>query len=118
VVPQIIKYERNARSALLDQQRDKLSDQVNRAYGILRNARMISSEETMMLLSRLRMGVNMGLLDELNIGTINQLFVYTQPAHLQKLCGRELDTADRNIERARYIRQHLNPEESTEAQAN
>jgi protein arginine kinase len=72
----------------------------------------------MLLLSRLRMGVNMDLLKELDIATINQLFVYTQPAHLQKLCGRELDTADRNIERARYIRQLLNPEENAEAQAN
>jgi protein arginine kinase len=57
-------------------------------------------------------------LNELSIGTINQLFLYTHPAHLQKLCGRELDTADRNIERARYIRQHLNPEDGAEAQAN
>jgi len=72
----------------------------------------------MLLLSRLRMGVNMGLLSELEIPTINRLFVYTQPAHLQKICGRELDTADRNIERARYIRQLLNPEEGAEAQAN
>jgi len=118
IVPQIIKYERHARAALLEQRRDTLYDQVSRAYGILRNARMISSEETMLLLSRLRMGVNMGLLSELEIPTINRLFVYTQPAHLQKICGRELDTADRNIERARYIRQLLNPEEGAEAQAN
>jgi protein arginine kinase len=118
VVPQIIKYERNARAALLDQKRDTLADQVSRAYGILRNARMISSEETMLLLSRLRMGVHMGLLNELSIGTINQLFLYTHPAHLQKMSGRELDTADRNIERARYIREHLNPDQSSEAQAN
>jgi protein arginine kinase len=118
VVPQIIKYERNARAALLDQKRDTLCDQVSRAYGILRNARMISSEETMLLLSRLRMGVHMGLLNELPITTINQLFLFTHPAHLQKMCGRELDTADRNIERARYSREHLNPDQASEAQAN
>ncbi len=102
---------------MLDQQRDKLQDQVSRAYGILRTARMISSEETMLLLSRLRMGVNMGLLGELPITTINQLFVYTQPAHLQKVAGRELDKEERNIERARYIRELLNPGDDP-AQAN
>jgi protein arginine kinase len=118
VVPRIIKYEREARAALLDQKRDTLSDLVNRAYGILRSARMITAEETMLHLSRLRMGVNMGLLGQLRIATINQLFVYTQPAHLQKLCGRELDSSDRNIERARYIRQHLHPEEGSQAQSN
>jgi protein arginine kinase len=41
------------------------------------------------------------------IRTVNQLFIYTQPAHLQKLRGSELDTADRNIERARFLRRHL-----------
>jgi protein arginine kinase len=39
---------------------------------------------------------------------LNQLFIYTQPAHLQKLSGVELDTSDRNIERARYLRNRLN----------
>ena len=38
---------------------------------------------------------------------VNELFIHTQPAHLQKLRGVELDTADRNIERARYLRQHF-----------
>jgi len=62
----------------------------------------------MHLLSSVRMGVNMGLIKEVEIPTVNKLFIYTQPAHLQKLSGGELDSADRNIERARYLRQHLN----------
>ena len=45
-----------------------------------------------------------GLDPDLNIPAINELFIRTQPAHLQKLTGGELDTADRNIERARYLR--------------
>ena len=44
------------------------------------------------------MGVNLGLIDDLEIPTVNELFIHTQPAHLQKLSGVELDTADRNIE--------------------
>jgi protein arginine kinase len=38
---------------------------------------------------------------------VNKLFVHTQPAHLQKLTGMELDSSDRNIERATYLRRHL-----------
>ena len=87
-----------------------LHDRVSRAYGILRTAQTISSEETMHLLSSVRMGVNLGLISDLEIPTVNQLFIHTQPAHLQKLAGVELDTSDRNIERAAYLRRLLNGE--------
>lgn len=61
----------------------------------------------MHLLSSVRMGVNLGLIEDLRIPLVNELFIHTQPAHLQKLSGSELDTTDRNIERARYLRRHL-----------
>jgi protein arginine kinase len=61
----------------------------------------------MHLLSSLRMGVNLGLIRDVEIPTVNKLFVHTQPAHLQKLTGMELDSSDRNIERAAYLRRHL-----------
>jgi len=107
IVPAIIDYERKARDFLVKESQENLHDRVSRAYGILRTAQTISSEETMMLLSSVRMGINLGLLPDLEIPDINQLFLQTQPAHLQKLSGAELDTADRNIERARYLRRHL-----------
>jgi protein arginine kinase len=107
VVPVIIEYERQAREALVRESRDTLLDRVSRAHGILRTAQKISSEETMHLLSSVRMGVNLGLIGELPIATLNELFLRTQPAHLQRLSGSQLDTSDRNIERARYLRQKL-----------
>ncbi len=109
VVPTIIDYERKARDFLVKESHENLHDRVSRAYGILRTAQTISSEETMMLLSSVRMGINLGLIRDLEIPTVNKLFIYTQPAHLQKLSGVELNTADRNIERARYLRRNLNP---------
>ncbi|MCR9297001.1 MAG: ATP--guanido phosphotransferase, partial [bacterium] len=60
-------------------------------------------------LSKVRMGVNLGLIRSIEIGTINKLFVHTQPAHLQKLHGGQLSVADRNIERAAYLQSHLVP---------
>lgn len=108
VIPSILEYERKARDFLVKESRQNLHDRVSRAYGILRTAQTISSEETMHLLSSVRMGVNLGLISDLQMPTLNQLFIHTQPAHLQKLSGSELDTADRNIERARYLRSHLN----------
>ncbi len=110
IVPVIIDYERQARDFLVKESHENLHDRVSRAYGILRTAQTISSEETMHLLSSVRMGVNLGLIPDLAIPKLNEMFIYTQPAHLQKLAGSELGVVDRNIERARYLRRHLNRE--------
>jgi protein arginine kinase len=107
VVPVLIDYERRAREFLIKESQKDLHDRVSRAYGILCTAQTISSEETMHLLSSVRMGINLGLIADLEIPTVNKLFIHTQPAHLQKLRGSELDTADRNIERAHYLQRHL-----------
>jgi len=112
IVPVIINYERQAREFLVRESHENLHARVSRAYGILRTAQTISSEETMSLLSSVRMGVNLGLIEDLEIPTVNELFIQTQPAHLQKITGTELDSADRNIERARFLRQHLSKQSS------
>ena len=87
VAPALIEYERKARKYLIDESRRELHDRVSRAYGLLCTAQTISSEETMQLLSSVRMGVNLGLIRDVAIPTVNQLFIHTQPAHLQKLRG-------------------------------
>ncbi len=107
VVPAIIDYERHARDFLIQESQQDLHDRVCRAYGILCSAQSITSQETMQLLSSVRMGINLGLIDDLEIPTVNKLFIHTQPAHLQKLRGSVLDTADRNSYRARYLQNHL-----------
>ena len=107
VVPVLIDYERRAREFLVRETQQNVHDQVSRAHGILRTAQTITAEETMQLLSRVRMGVLLGLIGDVKIADINSLLIRTQPAHLQKLRGVELDTKDRNIERARYLRRHF-----------
>ncbi len=107
VVPKILEYERSARSRLMNDNRRGVHDQVSRAYGILRNAQTISSEETMQLLSNVRMGVNLGLIDDLEIPKINELFIFTQPAHLQKMRQEPMDSTERNVARAAYLRSKL-----------
>ena len=107
VIPQIIDYERSVREELNTHDRLILEDRICRAHGILQSARKITSQETMELLSALRLGVTMGLLTDFDTGAVNELFILTQPAHLQKLAGRELEPNERDIERARFIRQSL-----------
>lgn len=107
VIPQIIHYERQARQTLVRETKQALQDRVSRAKGTLCNATMMTSEETMDLLSSVRLGINLGLLDDITIPTVNELFIHTQPAHLQKLMGSALDGEDRNAARARYLRSRL-----------
>ncbi len=108
VVPSLIEYERKAREFLIRESQQDLHDDVSRALGILCTAKKISSEETMHYLSKIRMGINLGLIRDLPVNVINKLFIHTQPAHLQKLRGRLLGSADRNVERANYLQRHLN----------
>ena len=107
IVPRIVAYEREVRDHLLDKDRVQLEDKVWRAFGLLKAARKITSEETMDLLSSVRLGVNLGLLPELDISTVNELFILTQPAHLQRLEKRALTTGERDAMRAEFIRRQL-----------
>lgn len=104
---QILDYERQARAMILRETRQAIQDRVARALGTLQSATMMTSEETMELLSIVRLGVNIQLIGELSIGVVNELFLHTQPAHLQKLMGTPLDGEERNAARARYLRTRL-----------
>ncbi|MEE8141728.1 MAG: protein arginine kinase [Planctomycetota bacterium] len=107
VLPQIMDYERKVRSALLQNKREVLEDKIWRAYGTLCSARIISSKETLEALSLVRMGVNLKILVQLTLKQVNELFLLTQPGHLQKMEGAELETSDRDVARARFIRSYL-----------
>ena len=61
----------------------------------------------MHLLSSVRMGINLGLIKDLDIPTVNELFIFTQPAHLQKIKGEAMDVSERNSARAAYLREKL-----------
>jgi protein arginine kinase len=108
VIPKIIDYEHHARRMLLSERTVALDDKVCRALGILRSARLLASEETLFLLSHLRMGVNLGRVKDIDVRTLNELFLLTQPAHLQRLQGRKLEGDLRRAARADYVRQRLN----------
>ena len=107
VIPKIIDYEHQARRTLVNDRTVALDDKVQRALGILRSARLIASEETLFLLSHLRMGVNLGRVKGIDVRTLNELFLMTQPAHLQRLHGKKLEGDARRAVRAEYIRHRL-----------
>ncbi len=108
IVPKIIAYEAEARKLLLDQKPHMLDDKIQRALGVLKNAYLISSQEALFLLSNVRLGVNVGRINNIDLATVNELFMLTQPAHLQLRAGKILDADQRDALRAEIIRTRLN----------
>lgn len=107
VIRQVIDYERRAREFLIGEKSIIVEDKIWRAYGILTNAHVISSKETLELLSMVRLGINLKILSGIDIKTINELFILIQPAHLQKIEKRFLDPLERDFKRAELIRNKL-----------
>lgn len=107
ILPQVIGYERKARVLLAEKRRRVLEDTVYRAVGLLRNARLLTPEEALAHLSHVRLGVLTGLVTDVPIETVNQLILLTQPAHLQRVLGRELDQAARREARADLVRERM-----------
>ncbi len=107
IIPQIVKYEKMAREALVKSRSYALDDKIWRAIGLLQNSRLMSSNEAMQYLSHVRMGLHVGRMKDIDLQTINELFLQTQPAHLQKLQGSRLNGEQRSIARAEYIRSRL-----------
>jgi protein arginine kinase len=107
VILQIVEHEENARSTLLEKKPRVVYDQVGRAYGILTNAHTVSSKEALNLLSLLRMGVDVEMFPAATRGTVDELFIHSQPAHVQKTAERKLTAEERDVFRADVIRQRL-----------
>jgi protein arginine kinase len=107
VIVTILQYERQARNALLKERRQAEHDRVARAMGTLGSATMITAEETMELLSAVRLGIHLHLIENIPVTAVNQLFIHTQAAHLQKLGGNTLDGEERNAARAKYLKTKL-----------
>jgi protein arginine kinase len=107
VLSQIIEHEENARQTLLEKKPKVVYNHIGRAYGILANAHSISSKETMNLLSLMRLGVDMDLFPGTERALVDELFILTQPAHLQKQLSDKLSAEERDLIRADMLRERL-----------
>jgi len=103
----IIANETAARTRLREEAYDQICDKIWRAYGILRYARVLAADEIMNLLSAIRLGVAMEIIDFLTIEQVNELLLLSQPAHLIKFAGKELNAEERDIVRAEMVREKL-----------
>jgi protein arginine kinase len=107
IVKQIIDQERMARNKLLQESRLRLEDKLYRSYGIFKNARVMSSEEFMKLFSDVRLGINMGIIKDVSLETLNTLMIATQPANIMQRFGSNLSPEERDVKRAELIREKV-----------
>lgn len=104
ITQKVIEQERVARKYLAEKSIE-LEDELYRNYGILVNARKISGQEALELLSNVKLGVDLGIITEINDKKILELMLYIKPANLQKRLGKKLNMYDRQIERAKLIKE-------------
>ena len=104
ITEKVIEQERVARKFLIKDNLE-LEDKVYRSFGILKNCRKISSEETRDLLSIVKLGTDLGIIDEMTDLKVLKLYLYTKPANLQKYLGEEYDSLERDVKRAEVIKQ-------------
>lgn len=105
IVAQIVKEERGYREQL--RATPVLEDRIYRSLGVLQNARLLSGKEFMLLISHVRMGAAMTILDAVDLNCISSLMVDAQPAALMQQAGRELDSTERDTRRAALVRERL-----------
>lgn len=111
VVSQLISQERSAREALRKTSNIQLEDRVFRSLGVLSNSRIIETKEAARCLSDVRLGIDMGYIDNMSKNILNELMILTQPGFLQQYAGGPLRPHERDIRRATLIRERLSMEQ-------
>lgn len=104
---QIIEQERILRTELLNRNGNELEDRIMRSYGILQFARTLTSDEALQRLSDIRLGINLGLIHELNEIDVNEMMWKIQPGNLQQYAEKSLESDERDNFRANYVRGHI-----------
>ncbi len=107
VVKQVVAEEKRYRDSLQKSRRVELEDRIFRAWGTLTNARKMSSSEAVKFWSDVRLGVELGFMPGIDVKSINEILVISQPHFVQKTIGEAVGSDERDMARADLIRKHL-----------
>ena len=110
IIAKIIAREEETRNNLVAKRKREINDRIHRSFGTLKSARIITSSETIKLLSDIRLGSDLGLLEGIETDLINEILLVTQPAHLQKINSKKIAPFERDIKRADLVRKKLGEE--------
>lgn len=107
VVEQVIQQERHLREQLLEEHQDELTDRIMRSYGLLMYAHKMSGDESVRLLSDVKLGIDLGILKNVNPSILTELMVLTRSGYLQKIENKNLTGNERDLHRAALIRKRI-----------
>ncbi|MGK7379877.1 protein arginine kinase [Planococcus sp. 1R117A] len=110
---QIIQQERLAREAILNNSPIVLEDRIYRSLGTLTHSRLLTTEEAATCLSDVRLGIDLKMIDHMDMSILNELMIFMQPAFLQQYAGKPLQPKERDFARAKLFRERLNKENVT-----
>ena len=110
VVEITLDFEKKSREILLENMKEALEDKIQRSLAILSSARLLSFKETAEYVSAVRLGIGIGKIFDIKVKTLNELLLFSQPAHLQKLFGKEMGPQERDEKRASYVKTKLKAE--------
>src|SRR5436853_209797 len=102
-----LEFAYDARQVLIQKKSNTLWDLIGRAYGVLTYAHAMSSKEALNLLSIIKLGIDLNVFPEEKRLPIDELFMDTQPAHLQNSSQQKLNAEERDHLRAQIIRARL-----------
>lgn len=103
----IMDIEKKARDAIFAKARYEFEDKIFRSLAVLRSARIMSTDETLNLLSAVRFGIGTGVIKDISLDVVNEIMVVARPANIQLYVGQILEEHERDIRRAEYIRSKL-----------
>lgn len=108
-VERIIAAEEGARREQMEKHPHEVEDVIWRAWGLLTHARVMTGQEAVQNLSKLRLGIDRGYFPNLTHGELNQLLIQVQRGHIQLKHGGEGDQDARAVARANLLRHRLHP---------
>lgn len=113
IVNQVIRQEQQLRQQAYENDKLETEDQIFRAWGLLSQARLLSSEELLRLLSLIRLGVSLGVLEQ-DLTALTALLFETGAYSIAYQNGKDPGAQQRDRVRAQLVRQRLCGERSEE----
>lgn len=108
VTGQILEKEEEVRRILMQDTPLQVADRTGRAYGILRNAAILTSQEALNYLSDVRLGMDLGIISRnLSNEELTEMMILAQPAFLQKRMDKPMDAQERDAARASLFQEKL-----------
>lgn len=105
ITKQLVSQERQARERLAKS--IDIQDSVSRSLGLLKSAMVMTHDEALKLLSNVRFGILSGQIKDVTADVVDSLMEKIEPATLMVNSGKNLSAQERDIERAKILREAL-----------